>query len=249
MSLINGKLTAFTFSSADVPFRSSRVNVTYGKVEVTDNSSDNVEQQTTRYTAEIELSGVVYLSTAKQIGKGLKLTIDSVDYKTTALSFEETFGEIPIAHGSIASDATELAVALSERKMTAEFWQEDTVAEPTVGAAAEAATLLFATGVSAAGDLILDSKNVEGEIKGNQKVSVSGFFNGTVTQTSIGLTAGTSATTTLTLAEGTATDKEVTGTAILVSKKISATVDGDVNYTYTFKFTGAITENIKTMTP
>lgn len=244
MSLINGKLTAFTFNSADVPFKSSRVNVAYGKVEVTDNSSDNVEQKTTRYTAEIELSGVIYKTTDKQIGKDLKLTFDGVDYKTTALSFEETFGEIPIAHGSIAGNATELAVSLSERKMTAEIWQEDSVAEPALGSE-EAATVLFATGVSAAGNLTLESKNIEGEVKGNQKVSLSGFFNGTVTQTSIGLTAGTSATATLTLADGSVTDKAVTGTAILVSKKVSATVDGDVNFTYMFKFSGAITETLK----
>lgn len=246
MTLIQTKNATFTFGS-EVPFKNVRVNKVYDKVEVTDNASDNIEYQVAHYSAELEVSGVIYKTTDKQIGKDLVFTFDSVPYKTTALSFEETFQEIPIDYGGIANSAKEYEVSKSERKFTAEIWCEDTADDPADGAE-EAATLAFASGVSAAGNAVIESKNVEGEIKGNTKISLAGFLNGTVTETSIGLTAGTSATATLTLAEGTATDKEYTGTAILVSKKVSGSVDGDVNVSYTFRFSGALGENKKTNT-
>lgn len=244
MSLIKGKLTSFSFAGADVPFKTAKHNIIYSKIEVTDNSSDNIEHKLGRYTGEIELSGVISKSGEKQIGKGLALTFNAVSYKTTALSFEETFQEIDTTHGASSGDSTEHDVSYSERKMTADIWMEDTVADPALNSE-QAATLLFATGVSAAGNLILESKAGDDDIKGDVKLSLAGIFNSTVTQTELGLTAGASGTVDMTFADGTVTDKEVTGTAILVSKKISASIDGDVNFTYTFKITGAITEAVK----
>ncbi len=245
MAKINGKLVKLSFSGSDVPFKSDKVKQVYKKADVTDNGSTNVEEQTTRYTAEIEVSGFLYKAGEKQNGKGLKLTYNSVDYKTSDLSYEETADTHETPDGSTSGEGTDIAASFSARKMTASFWQEDTVVDAPLGAA-HAATLLFATGVSAVNSaLTLESKDIDGEIKNDQKVTVAGFFKGTVTETSLGLAVGTSATATLTLADGSTTDKEVTGTAILASKKISANVNGAVELTYNFKFSGSITENIK----
>lgn len=246
MTLIKGKLVKLTFNGADVPFKSSKLSKSVKLVDVTDNSStgDSIENQAGRQTVEIEVSGVITKTGTKQIGKDCKLTFNSVDYKTTALGFEETFSEHDRTSGSSAGNSTEFDVGFAERKFTAEVWQEDSQADPPVGVE-HAATVLFDTGVSATGNAIIDKADVAGEVKGDQKISVSGTFNGVVTQTSIGLTGGTSATALLTFADGATTDKAATGTAILTKKKVSTTVDGDVAFTYTFKFTGAVTETEK----
>jgi hypothetical protein len=250
MALMQTKVTDFSFNSADVPFKSSKVNKSVKMIDVTDNSStgDSVEKQAGRETYEVELTGVILKSAVKQIGKACKLTFNSIDYKTTACSFEEAFQEVDVTNGSSAGNSSEFDVGFAERKFTAECWQEDTVVDPPLGTA-YAATVLFATGVSVASTVaVIESVNVDGEVKGDQKLSISGSLSGTVTQTSVGLTSGTSATATMTLATGTATNKAYTGTAVLLKKKVSTTIDGDVAVTYTFKFSGALTESVKANT-
>lgn len=242
MTLIKGKLVKFNFSTADVPFKSAKVNRTVKMIDVTDNASagDSVEKLAGRETIEVELTGVILKTATKQIGKGCAFTFNSVAYKTNDISFEENFQEIETTNGSTAGNATEFDVGFAERKFSGSMWQEAGQADPPRGVE-HAATLLFATGVSAAGNAIVESANVEGEVKGDQKISVSGSFNGVVTQTSIGLTGGTSAAAIMTFADG-ATDKAISGTAILTSKKVSTNIDGDVEVTYKFKFTGSVTE-------
>ncbi|MBI1939182.1 MAG: hypothetical protein HYS25_13820 [Ignavibacteriales bacterium] len=244
MSLIKGKVVKFSFNNADVPFKTAKLKKSHTKSAVTDNSSTNIEYKPGRYTAEIELTCVIYKNGVKQIGKELAFTFNAVAYKTTSLSFEDTYEETPTTHGNTPADATDWDISLSERKITAEIWQEDTTADPATGVE-QAATLSFAPGVSAAGNVVLESKDVDGEIKSDQKLTLAGFINGAVVETSLGLANGTQAVAKLLLADGLVTDKEVTGTATLTSKKISTSLDSDVEVTYKFKFTGAITENVK----
>lgn len=242
MTLVKSKLVKCTFNAVDVPFKSSKLIKSAKQIDVTDNSStgDSVEKQVGRVTYDLELTGVLSKTGTKQIGKNCNLTFNSIPYKTTDISFEETFAEIDTTNGSSAGSSTEFDIGFAERKFTATVWQENSQADPVPGVE-HAATVLFATGVTAAGNAVLNNVSVEGEVKGDQKISISGDFNGVVTQTALGLTGGSSAAMVLTFVDGT-TDKAVSGTAILMSKKLSTNVDGDVAVTYNFKFTSTVTE-------
>lgn len=247
MSLIKGKVVKVTFNGADVPFKNFKEGKSHKELDMTDNSSvgDGLEKAVGRFTQEFEVTGILQKTGVKQVAKNVKLTYNSIEYKTTDLSYEETFAESDRTSGSTTGDGTEVTTTFAERKFSATVWKEDSQADPPTGVE-HASTLFFATGITVTcAKTVMISKDSDGEVKGDVKLNVSGSLNGAVVETAVGLTGATSATMTITYADGTVSDKAVTGTAILMSKKISGNIESELAYTYRFKFTGTPTESEK----
>lgn len=246
MSKVLGKLTKLTFDGADVPIVSTNYDETYNVIDVTDNAStgDGKETVVSRATRVLQITRILKNGSGiKQIGAVSKLTFNSVEYPVTSINYEVSYDEIDTTDSSTSAGATEFEVGFAERKTSLDAWVKDTVAEPVLGTS-QSATLLFATGISAVGNLRPESKKVAGEVKGAVKFTISGTWQGAVTETLLGLTMAVSKAVVLTYKEGATTDKAISGNAIITQKSITSDVNGDIKISETLKFTGAVTETV-----
>jgi predicted secreted protein len=243
MAKILGKLQSFSFGGVDVPIQSHTLDESYNVIDVTDTDStgDTVETLVSRATRTLQVEGVLRTAAGvAQVGAAMNFNFDGTDYKLIDASFEETFEEIDSTDSGTSGDGTDFEVSYAARKSTLSMFIADTTAE-IVRKVAETATLTFATGHTAAGDFRPESINYGNEVKNMAKVDVSGSWQGTVTQTLLGLTGGTSGAVVLIYKDGGTTDKKFEGTAVITAKSLSANVNGEVRVSYTLKFQGAIT--------
>jgi hypothetical protein len=234
----------FTFGATEIPFKSYSINSTAKTVDVTNNNTvgGGIERKTLRVTHEIDVSGNHLVGGDEGTGKAVIFSLNSVAYPTTDLSYEETFETGEVTSGATTAGQTDHKAYKADRKFTASFWGDDTVAFPLAGATEAAVLGTFMTGCTfACSTAALDNVKHDGEIKGDVKLSVSGFCNGTVTETGLGVTGGTSDTALITFKEGATLDKSLTGTAYLVSKKITTNIDGAIEISYKFLFSGGVT--------
>lgn len=247
MGKVLGKLAKFSFNSLDVPLKSTDFDEGFDVIDVTDNatSGDGKETVISRATRTITIEGIHKNSGGDKItGKNMLFTHNSVPYKVTDMSYEVNFDEIDLTDSGTSGDGTEIDIGRAERKVSLDCFILNSAAEIVRGIA-QAATLLFATGVTVAGSFRPEGIKIKTELKAGDKVTISGAFQGAVTESNMGLVGGTSAPFVLNYDDGTVSDKAISGTAILMSKKFSANVKGEVTLSYTFKVSGGITETLK----
>ncbi len=246
MGKVLGKLLQYSFNGTPLPLVSNNYDESFDVIDVTDNgtSGDGKETVVSRATRTITVEGILKPSTTKLVGKDMNFTFNSVSYKLTDASFEETYDEVDLTDSGTTGDGTEFDVGRADRKLTLDLYMLDSQANIIRGTE-QAATLAFAAGSDVAGSFRPESLKITGAIKDAVKVNIAGSFQGAPTQTGLGLTAGTSGAFIITYADGTTTDKAISGTAVLMSKKVTANVKGEVKVSYTFKVSGGITETVK----
>jgi predicted secreted protein len=242
-----GKLTKFSFNGADVPLKGTDFDESFDVIDVTDNATtgDGTETVTSRATRSITIQGILKNAGGDKLtGKAITYTHNSILYKLTDFNYDVSFDEVDLTDGGTSGDGTEFDVGRAERKLSFDYFQLSSVAEIARNVNASG-TLAIATGVSVAGTFRPETLKVKTEMKSGNKVSVTGSFQGAVTETSVGLACATSGAVILCYDDGTTTDKAITGTAVLMSKKISGSIKGEITFSYTFKISGAIAETLK----
>lgn len=245
MAKVLGKLMSLTFGGNAVPLESQNYDENYDVIDVTDNLStgDGKETVTTRATRVLQVTRILRNgSSVKQIGSASVFTFNSVPYYVTSINYEVNYDEVDLTDTQTAATAKELQTGFAERKTSLDLWMKDTVAEPPLNAN-YSAVLLFATGISATGTFRAENKKLQGEVKGAQKVTVTGTWQGAVTELLLGNTMAVSSAVVLTFKDGT-TDKALSGNAFITRKSIVSEVNGAIKITETMVFTGAVTETL-----
>lgn len=245
MAKVLGKLMALTFGGTAVPLSSQNYDENYDVIDVTDNltTGDTKESITSRATRTLQISRILRNgSSAKQIGTASKLTFNSVDYNVTSINYDVSYDEVDVTDTATAAGAKELLTAFAERKTSMDLWMKDSTADPVIGTA-QTSTLFFATGITAAGSFMPQSKKVQGEVKGAQKVTVDGAWQGAVTETLLGNTMVTLSAVVMTFKTG-STPRGLSGNAIITKKSITSDVNGEIKITETLVFSGAVTETL-----
>ena len=241
-----GKVLALTVGGSPLYLTSVNYDDSYNVIDVTDTAdTDNHEEAVGRATRTLQVDGILRDSggTNKVLGKTITFVFNAITYNITDVSYDVAQDDIDVTDSATDANSTEFAAGLAKRKFTASMWMLDITPEPARNSP-QTATLTFSTGVSVAGTLIIESMKVSGNVKDAQKVAITGSFQGTVTETALGLTAGgASKAVVLTVAPtlGVA-PKTFTGNAVLMSKNIKGNIKSDVTVSYTLKFVGAVTE-------
>ena len=237
MSKILGKLMSLTWNGSPVDIQSQNFSEEYNVLDVTDSgtSGDSTETITGRATRTLQIEGVLKNGGTAQPGKDIKLTHNAIDYPATSVSYEESWDEIDVTDGATPNEGTEAVAGFANRTSSVDIWMKDNVQPPAMKTA-QSATLLFATGLTAAGSFRPESRSYQGSVRDAQKVTIGGTWQGAVTETGLGLTGGEEQSCVLTYKDGTGSDEAITGNAIIMSKSISADINGEIRFSYTMRF-------------
>ncbi len=246
MSKLLGKLMSIKFDGNELDIQSHNYSEEYTVIDVTDTATtgDSKETAVGRATRELQIDGVLKSSGAAVLGKNMNVNIGGTDYKVTDLNYEVNFDEIDTTDTGTAGDGTEFQAGFAERKSDFALWIQDTVASIPRGSAL-ATTLTIASGITIAGQFRPESMKNEGEVKGSQKQTIAGTWQGAVTETPTdigGVPMAVEKSCEIIYKSGGTSDKKLTGTATVFAKKISGNVNGEVKLSLTFKFTGTVTE-------
>jgi hypothetical protein len=240
MAKILGKLVGITWDGTAVDIQSSQYDHQADVIDVTDNNTagDGIETITSLETVTLQIDGTIKLSGASKPGKEIKLTHNSIDYPATSVSFEENWDEIETPEGG--NTLVPAAAGHATRKSSIDIWMKDDKAATGLIGASQSATLLFATGISAAGTLRIESLGEALNVRDAVKQTLNGSWQGDVTETALGLEGGLEKACVLIYKTG-GTDEKRTGNAIIFGKSITADVRGEVRYSYKIRF-NSITE-------
>jgi len=249
MSKILGKLMSVTIGGTEVDIQSHSYDESFNVIDTTDTATtgDGTESITGRATRELKLEGLVKSTGSAVKGDTADFTFNSVNYKVTDVNFEETYGEVDTTDTGTTGDGTEFQPAFAERKTSIDLWIQDNVASIVRGTA-QTATLKLATGITVAGSFRPESMSNQGEVKGAQKQTIAGTWQGAVTETPNpigGVTMATPAAVVIVYRTGTpttGTDKKLSGTATVFSRSITSNMNDVVKISFGLKFTGAVTE-------
>ncbi|MBK7979246.1 MAG: hypothetical protein IPK06_04385 [Ignavibacteriae bacterium] len=244
MEKLSGLLSSFSFKGTEVcGAKNTRFSESWSVKDVTDfcTSGDGKETINGRAERTIEVTGNLKYNNAVIEGNSglMNLAFDSANVIPTDMTFEETATELNSTDGGTTGKGTETVAGFKERKSSITYYMKDTEDEP-VRASTKAATLTFATSVNVAGNLRFDNLDIEDPNDGMIKVSLNGTWQGAPTQTNMGLPAGDTGAIAMTYKPGGTTAKAITGTGILLSKSVTLNFDGEMTFTYRFKFNGAI---------
>lgn len=243
MEKLTGLLSSFLFKGSEVcGAKNTRFTESWSVKDVTDfcTSGDSKETITGRAERIIEVSGNFENAGAVVEGNSgqMNLAFDGSNFVPTDLSFEETAGEINSTDGGTTGKGTEAVAGFKERKSSITYYMKDTESEPA-RSSVKAATVTFATGVTVAGNLRFENLDIDDPVDNMVKVTVGGSYIGVPTQTNLGLTTGDTGAIAMVYKEG-STNKEITGSGVLLSKSLALNFDGEMTVTYRFKFNGAI---------
>lgn len=241
---VQGMLLDWKWDNAAVPIEGGSYKESLDSEEYVDSETAGVgtESITGRATRSFTADGKIKVAGVAKKALDMKLTLASVDYPATSLSFEETFEEGDMTDGA-SGDGTESEPGFATRKSKIEYWMKSNQALPARGTSL-VATLLFTTGVSVSGNFKIDDIEIVGKVRGGdgQKISLSGMWQGDPTQTGMGLTCGVQKASEIIYKDGATTDKGLSGNAIIFSKSISADKNSLISVNYTTKYNGAVTE-------
>jgi len=246
MAKVLGKLMSMTFGGVAVPLVSQNYDENYDVIDVTDNLSagDGKETLTSRATRTLQVARTLRNgASVKQIGGASTLLFNALTFNVTSINYDVSFDEVDVTDTATAATAKEILTAYAERKTSMDLWMKDTVADPVLGTA-QAATLTFAAGITAAGSFRPESKKLQGEVKAAQKVTIAGTWQGAVTEALLGNTMAVQSAVVLVFRIGGITARGLSGNAIITKKSISSEVNGDIKITETMTFTGAVTETL-----
>lgn len=242
MAKILGKLVGLTWDGGAVDIQSSQYDHQANVIDVTDNNTagDGVETITGLKTVTLQIEGTIKSGGSAKPGKDIKLTFNSVDYPATSINYEETFDEIETPEGG--NTLVPALAGHAQRKTTVDIWMKDDKAIHTLLESSQSATCYFASGITAVGTLRIENFGEALNVRDAIKQTISGTWQGDVTETALGLEAGASEVTcTLTYKTGAGANEERTGNAIIFAKTISADVNGEIRYSYNIRF-NTITE-------
>ncbi len=244
MGKVLGKLMSFKWNGADVDIQSANWDEAFNVTDVTDSATagDGKETVVGRATRELKIEGVVKSGGIAQVGKNMNFLFNSANYWVTDASYEVTFDEVDVTDSGTSGDGTEFEPGFAERKSKLDLWLQDDSSEIPLQTA-QSATLTFATGISVAGNFRPESMSIQGEVKGAQKYSIDGTWQGGVTETGLGLMPGDKKPFAIVYKTGAVSNKEITGTATLMAMSISANINGEIRVSYTIKVNGGVTKN------
>ncbi len=108
-------------------------------------------------------------------------TFNAVVYVVTDMSMDVSYSEVDVTDTGTTGDGKEYLGGRAERTFSIDLWLDKNAADPPMKTE-YAATIDF-EGKTYAGNAILLSKSVQGSIDNGIKLSLSGRFNGAVTET------------------------------------------------------------------
>ena len=248
---ILGKITGIKIDGNEIDFQQHSLDESFNVIDVTDSSTagDGTETIVGRATRELKIEGLIKVGGVAQKGSAMNLNFASANYTVTDIKYSETYEEIDVTDSGTAEDSTEFEAGFAERKVSVDYWSKDTQKSIQRGSA-EAAVITLAPGVTISGNLRFESLNMQDEVKGAVKESVSGTFQGAVTEAPNpigGIAMITKLPVVLTYKQG-ASDKQISGTASVFSREITGNINGELKISWGLKFSGAITETVYSAT-
>ena len=249
MSKLLGKLMSIKVGGVEVDIQSHNYDESFNVIDTTDTATagDGTESITGRATRELKIEGLVKISGAVVKGDTASFNYNSTEYKVTDVDFTETFEEVDTTDSGTTGDGTEFQPAFADRKSKIDLWIQDTIPSIPRGASAPSA-LAFGTGVSLTGNFRPETMANQGEVKGAQKQTISGTWQGTVAEIPDpigGVAMAVQNAVEIIYKVGTpstGTNKSLSGTAIAFSRSITSDMKDVVKISWGFKFIGAVTE-------
>jgi len=195
-------------------------------------------------TEEMSATDKVKPLGAKITGKTLAITIAAGTFKGITAEYAKTYTELDGT--TTATTAPNMKSVAGRHKITGSFtalMYRDT-ADLIVNAspAEQAVVITFATGLTITGNAILHQISISDAVDGIVQVTYNLEWQGVPTEVGIGyLTVGTEQDCEIIYEKGTTTNKEITGTVVLLSMTVSSDTNGEASLSYTGVLNGAIT--------
>lgn len=182
---------------------------------------------------------------AKINGKDMSFSLVDAEVPVVDMDFSVKFDELDVTDTSSTGDSKEVVTSRGDRETKVTGIVSDSVADSlTTAPVSQACVLTFGTGNTVTGNVVLTAKNITDAVSDVAKIDYTAKWIGTPVEVLMGLVAGTSAAFKVILKPGTSTNKEYTGTAVLISKTVKASVTSGAKISYSFSVTGAQTEAV-----
>lgn len=184
---------------------------------------------------------VVMLGT-KVTGKDMSFTFDAVELPCTSMEVATKYDQLDGTDSATTGDSSETIVSRGDRESkVSAIIRSDAVDLLTTNPTVEAATALFASGQTVAGNILPVGKEITDEVNGFAKVDYTFKWRGAPIETALGLAPAVEKAFKIILKRGVSTNKQYTGTAIITEKTIAADIKGLAKISYTVQINGAIT--------
>jgi len=223
-----------------VALRSSNLDEAFTTVNITDNTtaSGATETETLRAARALTLESVLRDgSDNKVVGNDLGFVFDSIAYGVRSFNLNEAYNEADVTDSDTSGDGDETCVTRAVRTSNIVLVAQNDQADLTL-ATSLATTLQFKTGLTATGNLRLESVSHTNQIDETQEQSYDGTWQGAVTQTLVKIASAEELPTLLVTGQG----KTYVGDAISLGFEAAISYDAEGTVTYNLKFNGGITK-------
>jgi len=162
----------------------------------------------------------------------------------TSIKYNEAYKEVDVTDNGTTGQGSEFVVS-NKPKATIDIsvWMLDQTADLALKTST-AGVITFKTGVTASGNVILYTKKNAGEVQGAIKQDYTGAFNSLTKVMKSILPLAVENDCLIIYKDGTTTNKQVEGKAIITAIDISISKDNKAELTYTIRWNGAPTESV-----
>lgn len=250
MSEVTGATLSVTWDS--VPIKATNFNFTnqYANFDSTSSATTNsgTESVAGRGKRSFKIDSHLYDGSGVKItGATLGITIGGATFKGTSASFDMNYTEHDATNTATDANGTEFVggrikcTSKFDALMYRDVAEKLTDAIPT----SVACVITFKSGITITGNVLLHQEDITDGVNDICKVSYSADWVGFPTLVSVSqFTFNTEETLEVVFAPGSTTNKELSGTAIILGMSITDDANGDAKVTYSGVFNGTITPAI-----
>jgi len=247
MAEVTGATLIVNWDSNPVKVKSFNFTNQYANLDSTSSATTNsgTESVAGRGKRSFKIDSHLYDGSAVKItGANLAVTLGGATFKATNLTFEMNYTELDATNTGTDANGTEFVGG--RIKCTSKFdaiMYRDTAEKLTDAIPTPIACVItFKSGVTVTGNVLLHQEDITDDVNGICKVSYSADWVGFPTLVAVSqFTFNTEETLQVIWETGSGTNKEVSGTAIILGMSVSVDVNGDANVTYSGVFNGTIT--------
>jgi hypothetical protein len=180
-------------------------------------------------------------------GKSLACTVGGTAKGVTNFTYSETYVETDVTDSLTSGDAEEVVAGRAKRVSTIELVQTKEDADLLIAnPSAVAVVITLGPSLTLTGSAVFKKKDLTSNSKGDAvKVKYDINWQGVVTSTlTTLLPPAVSKTVNAIWAKGSSTNKAVTGSGMITTTNIDATINSAIKATYNLTFLGAVTETV-----
>ena len=181
---------------------------------------------------------------AKLTGKTLAVTIGGSTFKCITANYDVNYDEFDATDTSVTSPnmSSTSGRAKVTSQLTALMYRDTADQITNADISAQAVVVTFASGITVTGNATLHQMSISDSVNDICKVTYNLEWQGMPTEVGIGyLTMATEQTCQIIWEKGSSTNKEITGTVLLLGKSVTSDVNSDAKVTYKGILNGAIT--------